>query len=392
MVDIILKKKRERPVQLHHPWIFSGAIDLVRGKPQPGDTVRVLDAGKQFLAWGHFSPCSEIRIRAVEWDENSPPDEKWLSDRIKASVQKRDLLKGTDSKRLIFGESDHLPGLVADQYNEYLVLQTLTPAMEKWKAFLVRELAGIIRPKAIYERNDTESRGLEGLEPACSVLYGASWPGLIPVSENGLKILVDLEHGQKTGYYLDQRMNRRIVARFAEGRSILDCFSYSGGFSLFCLSRGAVSVTCVDSSAEALDLVEKNMKLNQLPPDRYTGINGNAFEVLRKMRDQGKKLDMIILDPPKLAPSGSHVRKALRAYKDINLLAFKLLNPGGILVTFSCSGGVDMSTFRTMISWACQDAGIDAQIIGQLSQAEDHPIRLSFPESEYLRGLICRVP
>ena len=296
-----------------------------------------------------------------------------------------------NSLRLIHAESDRLPGLIVDQYNNYLVVQFLTAAIEKWKPEIVQFLIDLTGINNIYERSDVDVRKLEGMEERKGVLAGSEPPDRIEISENGLKFLVDIKNGQKTGFYLDQRSNRATLDDYANGKSILNCFSYTGGFTLYALKAGANSILSIDSSQGANDLAEENIILNQLDEQRAEFITGDVFKELRMLRDSGKSFDVIILDPPKFAATIAQAQSAARGYKDINLLAFKLLNPGGILFTFSCSGGISRELFQKIVADAALDANVDACILRHLSQGADHPIALNFPEGEYLKGLVCKL-
>jgi 23S rRNA (cytosine1962-C5)-methyltransferase len=303
----------------------------------------------------------------------------------------------SDAARLVYAESDGIPGLIVDRYADVLVLQSLTAGSENWKetiADLLLEATGLT---TIYERSDADVRELEGLAPRVGPLRGAINHLPLTITENGLKFCVNLETGHKTGFYLDQRLNRQRLRALAKGRDVLDCFCYTGGFTVNALAGGAKSVLSVDASADALALCRENVALNALPADRlsrvqsrgHATLEGDVFQLLRKFRDEARSFDLIILDPPKFAPTAAQAEKAARGYKDINLLAFKLLRPGGILVTFSCSGGIDAGLFQKIIASAALDAGVEAQIVEHLSQAPDHPVALNFPEGAYLKGLIC---
>jgi 23S rRNA (cytosine1962-C5)-methyltransferase len=295
----------------------------------------------------------------------------------------------TDSSRLIYAESDGLPGLIVDSYGNVLVLQSLTVGSEYWKetfADLLLEETGL---STIYERSDADVRELEGLESQVGVLRGTIPNSPFTIVEKNLNFIVNLQSGHKTGFYLDQRSNRLRVRELAKHRDVLDCFCYTGGFTVNALAGGAKSVLSIDSSADALALCKENIMLNNLPADKQTSLEGDVFQLLRKFRDENRSFDMIILDPPKFAPTSAHADKAARAYKDINLLAFKLLRPNGVLVTFSCSGGIDAGLFQRIVAGSALDAGVGAQIVGHLSQGADHPVSLHFPESAYLKGLVC---
>ena len=391
MTSIILKAGREKSLLRRHPWIFSGAIQQADGNIAPGETVDLLSADRQFLARAAYSPFSQIRARVWTFEEE-PVDRDFLHKRIRTAIQSREvwgLRRDADSYRLIYAESDQLPGLIVDRYGDVLILQSLTTGSEFWKetiADLLLEETGLT---TIFERSDADVRELEGLEPQVGLLRGVLPQLPVTIHENNLIFNVNFAAGHKTGFYLDQRRNRLRVRRLAGDRDVLDCFCYTGGFSVNALSGGAKSVLSVDSSSDALVLCRENVSLNQLPADRHTTLEGDVFHLLRKFRDERRSFDMIILDPPKFAPTAAQAEKAARGYKDINLLAFKLLRPGGLLVTFSCSGGVDAGLFQKIVAGAALDAGVDAQIVEPLSQAEDHPVALHFPEGAYLKGLVC---
>ncbi|MBI5842505.1 MAG: class I SAM-dependent methyltransferase [Chloroflexi bacterium] len=389
-MPILLKPGREKSLLRRHPWIFSGAIQNVDEEPASGSTVDLLSFNKHFLARASYSPHSQIRARIWTFDDE-PVDKEFFRKRIRSSLATRHSLlvpQHTDALRLIYAESDNLPGLIVDRYGDVLVLQSLTAGSEFWKETIADVLLEETGLKNIYERSDADVRELEGLPSIAGTLRGSSITQL-PITEHNLKFNINLQSGHKTGFYLDQRANRQRVRELAKDRDVLDCFCYTGGFSVNALSGGAMSVLSVDSSADALELCKENAALNDLPTDRHTTLEGDVFHLLRKFRDEARSFDMIILDPPKFAPTSAQVDKAARAYKDINLLAFKLLRPGGILVTFSCSGGVDAALFQKIIAGSALDAGVDAQIVEHLSQAADHPVLLSFPEGTYLKGLVC---
>jgi len=392
--SIILKTGREKSVLHRHPWIFSGAVDQVNGSPQAGETVLVRNASGDLLGSAAFSPASQIRARMWTWDTEETIDEAFFQKRIEKALEFR---KGvipageTDAYRLIHGESDGLPGLVVDLYGDWLVVQILSCGAEAHRETLVRLLEELIGIGNIYERSDVDVRQLEGLTDRTGVLHGVRPPDPLWIHENGVKFAVDLVKGQKTGFYLDQRANRHRVGQLAESRSVLNCFCYSGGFSLYALMGGAKDVISVDSSAEALNLARLNLQANSLPAQKAEWLQGDVFHVLREMRDRARKFDLIILDPPKFAHTAAQAEKAARGYKDINLLAFKLLNSGGILATFSCSGGVSADLFQKIVAGAALDAGVDARIIDLLRQGPDHSVALNFPEGAYLKGIICQV-
>lgn len=391
MAEVILKSGREKSLLRHHPWIFSGAIHQADENIAFGETVDVLSSQKEFLARACYSPYSQIRARVWTF-EDEPVDTEFFRKRIHTAVHSRDargLRRDTDAYRLIYAESDQVPGLIVDRYGDVLVLQSLTAGSEFWKetiADLLLEETGLT---TIYERSDADVRALEGMEPKIGVLRGALPLPPTTIHEHSLIFNVNFAGGHKTGFYLDQRRNRLRVRELAKDKDLLDCFCYTGGFSVNALAGKAKSVLSVDSSADALTICKENVALNQLDETHHTILEGDVFQVLRKFRDEARSFDMIILDPPKFAPTAAQVERAARAYKDINLFAFKLLRPGGMLVTFSCSGGVDEGLFQKIVAGAALDASVEAQIIEHLSQAADHPVALNFPEGMYLKGLIC---
>jgi 23S rRNA (cytosine1962-C5)-methyltransferase len=391
MPSVILKQGREKSLLRRHPWIFSGAIHHVGGEPASGETVDLLSFNKQFLARASYSPHSQIRARVWTF-EDEPVDRDFLRERLRASLAMREAFQvehNINAARLIYAESDNMPGLIADRYGDVLVLQSLTAGSEYWKetiADLLLEETGL---ENIYERSDADVRELEGLQQKAGILRGMIPQPQLTIYEHGLKFLINIEHGHKTGFYLDQRKNRLRVRELAQDKDVLDCFCYTGGFTVNTLAGGAKSVLSVDGSEDALALARHNITLNDLPADKANLIEGDVFQLLRRYRDENRSFDMIILDPPKFAPTAAQAERAARGYKDINLLAFKLLRPGGTLVTFSCSGGIDAGLFQKIIAGAALDAGVDAQIIEHLSQSADHPVSLHFPEGAYLKGLIC---
>lgn len=409
MTKIILKSGREKSLMRKHPWIFSGAIAKVNGRPEQGETVEICDSAGRFLAWGAYSPESQIRIRIWSWNPNEKINPDFFLSRLKAAISVRAGLfidfasqctRSSDivsmihdfpsAVRLVNAESDGLPGFIVDRYGNTLVLQFLSAGAERWRQSLIDLLLDLSKFERIYERSDVDVRKLEGLPSRVGPLVSYQ-PEKIIVEENNLRFVVDIVNGHKTGFYIDQRVNRKIVQGISRDKEVLDCFSYSGGFTINALAGGAKSVTSVDSSENALELVQENMTTNSISDERVELLEADVFGQLRKFRDEARQFDMIILDPPKFAPTTSHVHKATRAYKDINLLALKLLRSGGILVTFSCSGGIDRNLFQKIVAGSALDAGVDAQIIEHLEQSPDHPVLLSFPESAYLKGLILRV-
>ena len=391
MPALYLKPGREKSLLRRHPWVFSGALDRVDGDLRPGETVDVLDAKGHFLARAAYSPSSQIRARAWTFDPSEQVDADFFRRRIRAAFERRAALRladESDALRLLHAESDGLPGLILDRYADVLVFQSLTAGSEFWRETLLDLLVELGGASAIYERSDADVRELEGLAPRVGPLRGSPPENLI-IQEYGLKFKVDIARGHKTGFYLDQRANRRRVGQLSAGRDVLNCFCYTGGFTLHALAGGAKSVLSVDSSADALALGRDNLALNGLPNGRAEWLEADVFERLRKFRDQARSFDMIVLDPPKFAATAAQAERAARGYKDINLLAFKLLRRGGILATFSCSGGIDASLFQKIVAGAALDAGVDAQIVEHLNQGPDHPVGLHFPEGAYLKGLVC---
>lgn len=399
MPALILKPEREKSLLRRHPWVFSGAVERLTGDPRPGETVDVRDSRGEWLARAAYSPSSQIRARVWTFNPEEPVDAAFFRRRIQAAIERRALsgfsLAGTGEStptnafRLVHAESDGLPGLVADWYDGVIVAQFLTAGSEFWRDTLAALLMELTGASAIYERSDADVRELEGLPPRTGLLRGTLSAPVVLVQEYGLRFRVNLETGHKTGFYLDQRANRRRVGELAHGRDVLNCFSYTGGFTLHAAAGGAHSVLSVDTSAEALALGRENAHLNRLPADRLDWLEADVFTALRKFRDQNRSWDLIVLDPPKFAPTVAQAEKAARGYKDINRLAFKLLRPGGLLVTFSCSGGIDAALFQKIVASAALDAGVEAQILEHLAQGPDHPVSLHFPEGAYLKGLVC---
>ncbi len=397
-MNLTIKPGREKSLLRRHPWVFASAIHHVDHDPvdeahASGSTVDLLDANGHFLARAAYSPTSQIRARVWTFTDE-PVDKEFFRKRIHAAIETRQRLKvegHSDSYRLIHSESDGIPGIVVDRYDDVLVLQSTTAGSEFWKETIANLLVEETGIQNIYERSDVDVRELEGLKPITGILRGTITNLQLQITEHNLKFNIDIQHGHKTGFYLDQRENRHRVGELAKDRDVLNCFCYTGGFSIHALANGAKSVLSVDSSADALALLEENIAINRIrvPADRHTSLEGDVFQLLRKFRDENRSFDMIVLDPPKFAPTAAHAEKASRAYKDINLLAFKLLRHGGILATFSCSGGVDAALFQKIVASAALDAGTEATIIEHLSQGSDHPVSLHFPEGAYLKGLIC---
>ncbi len=392
MPSLVLKPGREKALLRKHPWVFSGAVQRVRGQPGPGETVAVVSAEGRFLAQAAYSPHSQIRARVWTFREDVVVGPAWFEQRLQAARVRREgwLPPETTAYRVVFGESDGLPGLIVDRYEDTLVVQLLSAGAEYWRETWVELLARWPEVRHIYERSQGEARRLEGLEPRSGPLLGNP-PERILYREHGLTFVADIVQGHKTGAYLDQRENRRLVMGLARDREVLDVFCYTGGFTVYALAGGAAHVTAVEVSEAALAQAREHVRLNHLPEDRVTWLRGNAFEVLRDLVAQKQRFDLIVLDPPKFAARADQVPQAARGYKDINRLAFLLLRPGGYLVTFSCSGHLTPELFQKIVADAALDAGREAHILQRLFQAPDHPVALPYPEALYLKGLVVRV-
>ncbi len=389
---VVLKPGREKPVRHHHPWIFSGAVARVVGQVEEGGLVRVVDGQGQYLATGYLNRRSQIVVRVLTWEADEAVDTGFWQRRLQRAISGRARLASdptTNAYRLVNAESDGLPGLVVDRYGEWLVIQCLTLGMACRRDEIVALLADLLHPTGIYARDDADVRQKEGLPPESGPVWGAEPPERVEIVEHGHRFLVDVRRGHKTGFYLDQRENRRRAAAYCAGAEVLNLFAYTGGFGVYAGRAGARRVVNVDSSAEALALAERNLALNGCGPQER--VVGDAFQVLRRYRDQGRLFDVVILDPPKFAASQAQVMAASRGYKDANLLALHLVRPGGFLVTFSCSGLVSADLFQKIVFAASVDARRDVQILERLAQSADHPVLLTFPESAYLKGLLCRV-
>lgn len=393
MIDIILKKGKEKAAVLRHPWIFSGALDKIKGKPANGEIVAVWSASQEFLAYGYFNDQSRVALRLMEWNQDVVIDEAWYTQKLKEAIASRTHLldDNTNTCRLVFSEADLLPGLIVDKYADFLSVQILSAGIETVKDVIINILRSLLNPKGIFDKSDAGARKHENLDPTQGLLWGEEPPEFIEVKENGVVYHINIAEGQKSGFYCDQRDNREILAAYTKGKTVLDCFCYSGGFTLNSLKAGASHVTSVDSSALAIETLKHNLSLNGFSDTMQTSVQSDVNKQLRVFKDESQKFDVVVLDPPKYAPSRSALDRAARAYKDLNRLGMLLLQPGGILATYSCSGAVDMETFKQIIAWAALDAGREVQIIKQFHQPEDHPIRMSFPEGEYLKGLLLRV-
>jgi 23S rRNA (cytosine1962-C5)-methyltransferase len=391
MPTLILKPGREKSLKRRHPWVFSGAVARIEGSPQSGDTVDVRSADGALLAVAAYSPQSQISARVWDWSSRVI-DHRFFKERIAVAARSRASLLAsgvTNAVRLVHGESDGLPGIIADLYDDTVVVQLLSAGAERGRAAIADALAALPGVTRVWERSDADVRELEGLPPRKGLLSGTALTGPLIMHEHGLQFQVEIAAGHKTGYYLDQRDNHLFLNEISICREVLDCFCYSGGFALHALAGGAKSVTGIDSSGPALTVARDNATRNNLPQAEW--IEGDVFQTLRKFRDQNRRFDIIVLDPPKLAPTAAHAEKAARAYKDVNLLGFKLLNPGGVLMTYSCSGGVSAELFQKIVAGAALDAGVAAHIEAWHHAAADHPVALNFPESEYLKGLVCRL-
>jgi len=390
----ILKPKREKSLLRRHPWIFSGAIDRIEGTPGPGATLAVMDNKGNAYGSGAYSPHSQILIRMWTFDPHIEINADYFYRTIQRAVELRSAFINspeTNASRIVFSESDGLPGLMVDCYSNFLVTQFLTAGAELFKNQIVSALSKLYPHYYIYERSDEEVRRKEGLPLTMGALIGPEPPDLLQIKEHTCRFWVDLKTGHKTGFYLDQRENRLFIKRYAEGKEVLNCFSYTGGFTIPVLQAGAKKVINIDSSENALNILNKNLQLNNLDPNLVENMNGDVFKILRQFRNTNRQFDVIILDPPRFADSRQQIPKAARGYKDINWLALRLIKPGGVLITFSCSGSLQPDLFQKILADAAQDAGRFVQIVQRLTQAADHPIALNFPEAAYLKGLVCRV-
>jgi len=400
MLTITLKPGKEKSLLRRHPWIFPTAIDRIDGKPEekhkPGATALVQSASGQFLARAAYSPKSQIRARVWSFNDSEPIDHALIKRRIlHAFAYRRAAVRDTDAIRVIFGEADGFPGLVVDWYggkNGHLVCQFQSAGVEAWKVPIVQALIAESGCANVYERSDASVRAREGLPLVTGTLAGREPDAETLVTENGVRYAVDIKTGHKTGFYLDQRDNRKLVMAHAPGRDVLNFFCYPGGFSLAPPKGGAASVLSIDSSGEALAVGRRNMALNGFDEQKAQWSDADVFKTLRALREQGKSFDLIVLDPPKFASSPEHVERAARAYKDINLLGFQLLRAGGLLFTYSCSGAISADLFQKIVAGAANDAKVDARILRRLSAGADHPMTTSFPEGEYLKGLMLHKP
>lgn len=391
MNTLILKRGREKSLKRRHPWIFSGAIERVVGDPKSGDTVQVHSADGAPLAIAAYSPESQIRARVWSFDARATANAEYFGRKVKQAVALRGALqvsKHTNALRLVHAESDGLPGLIVDRYADVLAVQFLSAGAERWREAILDALVQATNCEAVFERSDAEVRALEGLEPRVGFARGNRNAARCPITEYGLHFRVDVAQGQKTGFFLDQRENRQRIRALAAGREVLDGFCYTGGFAIAALAGGASRVLAVESSVPALEVARENLSANPLDASKIEFEQADVFAHLRTLRDRNAKFGLVVLDPPKFAPTAAQAKNAARAYKDINLLALKLLAPGGLLATFSCSGGVSAELFQSIVAGAALDAGAQAKIIGRFHAAADHPVALEFPEGDYLKGLL----
>lgn len=392
--SIILKSGREKALNRRHPWIFSMAIEKIKGNPELGSTVDILDSKGKWLACGAYSPESQIRVRIWSFEPDVLINTDFFIERIKAAgISRSELIEQQQLTgfRLVAAESDYLPGITIDHYDHTLVCQLLSAGAEYNRPHLIEALETLYPKHNIYDRSDVEVRKKEGLEPVKGLIKGEEPSGLSLIKENGVDILVDIVNGHKTGFYFDQRDNRRIAGEFCKDKTVLNCFSYTGTFGIYALKNGAKHFTNVDLSQGALDIAKQNVETNNLDLSKVDFIQADVFKLLRRYRDEGKTFDVIILDPPKFADNKAQLNGACRGYKDINMVAMQILNPGGTLLTYSCSGLMPSELFQKIVADAALDTKRDAQIIARLSQASDHPIASTFPEGFYLKGLALTV-
>lgn len=387
-----LKPGRDKSLRRWHPWVFSGAIARVTGTPNAGDTVTVVGANGVPLGVGAYSPHSQIRVRLWTFDPHQEIDATFLAGQVARAVARRGVPGegGSWARRLINAENDGLPGLIVDRYGDHLVAQVLAAGPERWREELADGLMAATGCAGLHERSDADVRIKEGLPVRAGHWRGREAPELVEIAEHGVRLLVDVRQGHKTGFYLDQREARAAVSALAAGRRVLNCFAYTGGFGLAALRGGAEHVTHLESSGAALALADRHGGLNGFAPASWECVEADAFARLRQWQQEGRRFDLVVLDPPKFVESRQHLPRGCRGYKDINLQALKLLAPGGLLVTFSCSGLLEADLFQKIVADAALDAGRSLQLVGRLGQADDHPVLMSFPEGAYLKGLICR--
>ncbi|BEN25035.1 23S rRNA (cytosine(1962)-C(5))-methyltransferase RlmI [Serratia marcescens] len=389
-----LAKGREKSLLRRHPWVFSGAVQRVEGKAHSGETIDILDSQGKWLARGAYSPESQIRARVWTFQQDEEINIDFFIRRLQQAQSWRDWVAqrdGLDGYRLIAGESDGLPGITIDRFQNFLVLQLLSAGAEYQRPALLSALQHCYPECSIYDRSDVAVRKKEGLPLAQGSVFGDLPPELLPITEHGMKLLVDIQQGHKTGFYLDQRDSRLAARNYSAGRRVLNCFSYTGAFAVSALMGGCAQVISVDTSQAALDIAKQNVELNKLDLNKAEFVRDDVFQLLRNYRTQGEKFDLIIMDPPKFVENKNQLASACRGYKDINMLALQLLNPGGILLSFSCSGLMPTDLFQKILADAAVDAGRDVQFIEQFRQAADHPVIATYPEGLYLKGFACRV-
>jgi 23S rRNA (cytosine1962-C5)-methyltransferase len=388
-----LKPGREKSLRRRHPWVFSGAIQTVEGAPAAGATVEIVASTGESVALAAFSPESQIRARVWTFEPKASIDPAWFRARLARAIESRrklGLLEPSGACRLVYAESDGLPGLIVDRYGDHLVCQFLSVGADAWRAAIVEALLALCSPRGVFERSEGGARHKEGLKSERRLLAGEAPPAQIEIEANGVRQAVDIAAGQKTGAYLDQQRNRGRVAAYAGGAEMLDAFAYTGGFAFAGLQRGAVNATLIDSSADALEVAERDAARNGFV-DRCRFVVANVFDELRRLRESGRQFDLVVLDPPKFVHSAEQISAGSRGYKDVNMIGLRLVRPGGALATFSCSGHVDAALFQKIVAGAALDSGRTAQILERLSQPADHAVATEFPEAEYLKGLILRV-
>lgn len=392
--SIILQDSREKSLKRRHPWIFSKAIKEVKGKPQNGQTVAVVSSKGEWLCYAAFSGQSQIRARAWSFVEHEHIDDAFFLRKIGRAWQLRTELydlQQTTGLRVVAAESDGLPGVTIDKYDNILVCQLLSAGADYWRDAIVNALKTLFPDHSIYERSDVDVRKKEGLQPITGWLHLPRESGEVVIKEHGMSLLVDVIQGHKTGFYLDQRASRAAAKRYAKNKTVLNCFSYTGTFGVAALQGGAVSVTNADLSELALTTALKNAELNQLDLSKIDNVKFDVFKLLRQYREQGKQFDMVILDPPKFADSKAQLMGACRGYKDINMVAMQIVKPGGLLLTFSCSGLMEDNLFQKIVADAALDAKRDCLFVEKLSQDSDHPVASFYPEGSYLKGLVCKI-
>lgn len=400
---VLIREDREKMFEKRHPWVFSGAVRSAEGSPADGDIVTLRGESGAFLGRGYWNHHSQINVHVLTWDEAQNIDDEFWRSRLQRSISGRAVENAQhqsgvpNAYRLVNAENDAVPGLVVDRYDDWLIVQALTFGIDRRKQLIAKLLMELLSPAGIYERSDVDIRTKEGLLPNTGLLAGKKPPPMIEIDENGRRFLVDVYNGHKTGFYLDQRENRALLGNWlrfdpeAGNRTVLNCFSYTGGFTVYALDGMVKRVVSIDSSADAIALARRNVALNGFAAAESDFVVGDVFNVLREYRAANQQFDVIVLDPPKFAQNQRQVESACRGYKDINLLAFQLLKPGGMLMTFSCSGLVDADLFQKVVFGALVDARREAQIVSRLEAGADHPVSLTFPEGAYLKGLLCRV-